>query len=173
MLGFMKGFSLLELVIACALGLLLMAGIIESFAIVNRAMIHMDSVAALIEKGAFVERLIRADIQMAGFDACLERSVLVTPMVNVKGVLTLSRRDEHANLPCSAELIRRQYYVKKTRGDYSLYRKENHNNAIELVDGVSDFQVSINLNKVIVDFKVRQGEFLIPWHIEEYSREFQ
>lgn len=169
----MKGFSLLELIIACALGLLLMAGIIESFAIVNRAMIHMHSVAVLMEKGGFVEQLIRADIQMSGFDACLQKRTKVTPMTNTQGVFTLLRYDEHAHSPCTSKIIRRQYFIKKSHGTHSLYRKENKHNAIELADGISDFQVVINSHTAVVEFTLHEKHYSLPWRIEEHSREFQ
>lgn len=62
-----SGFSLIELMIAIALGLLILAGMLTVFANTSGARNEIDRVNRQIENGRYATELLRDDIQLAGY----------------------------------------------------------------------------------------------------------
>lgn len=62
-----SGFGLIELMVAMAIGLLMLLGILTMFTWVSQARVALDKTSEQLENGRYVTQLLSDEVQMAGF----------------------------------------------------------------------------------------------------------
>lgn len=78
------GFALLELMLSCALGLLLLAGLMQAYLAVKKTYILQDTFMSLTENGRFAAYFLRQEVLMAGYAGC-EESEFVNQDAAIEG----------------------------------------------------------------------------------------
>lgn len=101
-----KGLSLVELMIAVALGLILLTGVIEVFLSSKRVFSTQQAVSRVQETGRLAVDFLSKDIRMAGYMGCASRAadMSITNTLKNSGTLALNFNDAviayaAANLP--------------------------------------------------------------------------
>ncbi len=77
--GLSRGFSLVELMVAVALGLILLAGLFTLFLTNSRSYREIDNATRQIENGRYAIQLLTDDIRMAGYYGEFDPTELATP----------------------------------------------------------------------------------------------
>jgi type IV pilus assembly protein PilW len=78
-----RGFSLVELMIAVALGIFLTGGMIALFVNSNQTYRVQENLSRLQENGHFATNFLTQDIRMADYWGCLTSSVVITNRLNL------------------------------------------------------------------------------------------
>lgn len=78
-----KGLSLVELMVALAIGLLLMAGVLQIYLGSRQSYRVQESLSRLQENGRFALMFMEKDIRMAGYRGCATRSADDDSFINV------------------------------------------------------------------------------------------
>jgi len=79
------GLTLVEMMVAMAVGLILMAGVIQIFASNKQTYRIQDATSRLQENGRFAVDMLRRDIRMAGFWGCSRTLVSLSVNVDTSG----------------------------------------------------------------------------------------
>lgn len=77
--GYMRGMSLVELMIAITLGLMIVGGVVLIFSATSSARNEIERTSRQIENGRYAMELLTDDLRLAGFNGELNMSLVATP----------------------------------------------------------------------------------------------
>ncbi|HDZ55935.1 MAG TPA: prepilin-type N-terminal cleavage/methylation domain-containing protein [Pseudomonas xinjiangensis] len=156
-----RGFSLVELLIALALGLILVLGVVQVFLATKQSFVIQRSAASLQENARFILSRIAQELRMVNMYGCLDLGrlpqnirneipvVFATPISFASGTLTIIVADPNAERFSST--------VTRSASDYG---------AKWLI--ATDCRDTSDLRITEADLQVRPGDLVIPIRQVEY-----
>lgn len=154
------GLSLVELMIAMALGLVLMGGVIQVFLSSRTVFSSQQAVSRVQESGRLAVDFISADARMAGYMGCLDRTILpevaiTTPNAFWENYQESIRGYKSSELPVGVNLIPAPLantdvlVVRGARGAMHYLAEPNSVNTLKVIAGSSN-GITIKNDQVVV-----------------------
>lgn len=138
-----QGMTLIEIMIALAIGTFLMAGVMQIYLGSRQSFRMLDSLSRMQENGRFAMEFIDRDIRLAGFRECWTGNI-ATP-INGTDNDGLNNSDSIAiqmsMTACPVVVLPITYTIANGAGNQpSLFQNNNGTNR-ELIEGVQDMQI--------------------------------
>ena len=138
-----RGFSLVELLIAMALGLILTLGVLEVFLATKESFVLQQRSAAMQENARFLLSRMAQDIRQAGQLGCLgARWLLVSNCLNRAQVL---EADTPVTVGPDDMLIPLRLLEYRQQGQRIQVRSNGRGNFETLIEGVASFELSFGM----------------------------